>query len=273
MRRTIVLLLAVTLVAISGCAVTGKSTRERLDPVHRLQAEDAWRRFRNASHNAEAQAGPFRLNANLHYAGDEGTQRVGVYFWGNGGIDPYPLRLDIQAGMGGIMAAVREDAAYFAAYVPGDAALYLYPQGRDGMQAFDVPIPFSLADLALLFNGRYGALFIGDGGEEGTPPVYAGNAGAFLFVPPDARLPGSLELGLDGLPVFWTEEGDEGWTVRIEYRADSTRTTPYRVRFTHAGGRRATVVVRELARPAAFAARQLDLAYPQGTAVRLLQPR
>lgn len=272
MRHFQWLLFVIMLGMFSGCAVTGKNSLSPLDPTRVNQAEDAWTRFLNASRSAEVQASPFRISANLHYAGDEGTQRVSAYFWGNGGEDPYPLRLDVQAGMGSIMAAVREDAAYFAAYVPSDKTLYLSPQGEGSLQAFDVPVPFSLADLALLFTGRYGELFLGPNYEKSAlPPVFEGANGSFRFRLTGVAFPGYLDIGSDGLPVSWTEE--DGWTISIDYRMDSTRTTPRRVRFTHAEGREATVVVRELARPAPFGGQQLELGYPEGTQIRILQPR
>lgn len=277
-RCSLVLALVVTIAALAGCGVTGKGTVKTLDPAMTETASDSWEAFLKASRNAEALSGPFRLSANLHYAGDEGTQRVSAYFWGNGGeSNAYPLRLDIQSGMGTVMAAAREDASYFMAYIPSDNAAYLSPSGTGSLEAFGVPVPFSLADLALLFNGRYERFFLeGEDHTHAVPAAYQDKDGRIIFELDEkngARFAGLLIMGSDGLPLSWTERGENGWTLLIDYPSDSTRTTPRRVRFQHKGGKQATVVVRGLSRTEPFRPQQLELTFPQGTEIRILQPR
>ncbi|MDL2271630.1 hypothetical protein LJC23_01185 [Desulfovibrio sp. OttesenSCG-928-I05] len=286
MRRffhfSLVFSLLLSVAALAGCGVTGKGTVKTLDPALVASARDSWDDFLKVSRNADALSGPFRLSANLHYAGDEGTQRVSAYFWGNGAQEnPHPLRLDIQGGMGTVMAAVREDASSFMAYIPSDNAVYLSPSGTGSLEAFGVPVPFSLADLALLFNGRYEHFFLGaesgtESGEHSAPAAFQNEDGVVCFALAEengARFAGTLVLGAGGLPLSWTEQGENGWTLLIDYPADSTRTTPRRVRFKHAGGKQATVVVRDLARTEPFRGQQLELTFPQGTEIRILQPR
>lgn len=267
-RRTgrLPLLLCLLLSALTwGCA-TGTSTAPEMLP---FSPQDAWHRFQAVAHMGEAAAGPFRVSANLSYVTKQGSQRVSVYFWGNGShATPYPLRLDILAGPGNIVGKVREDEDDFLAYAPGEKTAYTHSGGRLNLLAFGVPLPFSLADLSLLLTGQYNLLFINENAAGRTMPVPAATAAppeALMFRLRSARLPGDLEINSSGLPVSWAEPGGKGWSMEIEYWDESTRTTPRKIRLTHSQGAEATIIVRDLARPDPFAAGQLDLLLPPDT--------
>lgn len=257
--------------ALSGCAAGRVDT-----PVFttRDNAVETWQRFLNFSENAEAMTGPFLISANLHYAGDEGSQRLSAYFWGNGGAgNAWPLRLDIMGGMHNIMAAIREDGRYFTAHIPGDNAVYVAPQGTGSLEAFGVPVPFSLADLSLLLTGRFDRFFLN--GSPGVPPASPVPTGFLFELPAEGhvRFPGTLIISPVGLPLAWSEAGGTGWNLDIEYPADSTRPLPRRLVFRHHDGKKATVVIRSLERVEKFSDTRLELEIPAGTEMRLIQPR
>lgn len=252
------LLLILTLLA--SCARPGDTARIPADPS---LAASLWQRFTTESERAEKLASPFRLNATLHYSGKEDSQRVTVYFWGNGKADdPLPLRLDILMGPGSVMAAAREDCRGLFIHVPRESVVY-HAEG-DSLLAFDMPVPFALRDLALLVSGRYGTLFMPE--NNGVPESFQNPDGTLAYAVPSSRLGGYLTLGPDALPAAWEDGAADGWKLTLEYWPDSTRTTPRKLFIRHAGGREATLIVRELAFPdKPFTARQLDLAVPQGT--------
>ena len=254
------------LALLASCVRPGDTARIPANPA---LAANMWQRFTAVAERAEKLAGPFRLNATLYYSGKEDSQRVTVYFWGNGKAEaPLPLRLDILMGPGSVMAGVREDARGLFIHVPRENTVYHAEGG--GLLAFDVPVPFALKDLALLVTGRYGMLFMPEKGK--TPDAFQNTDGTIAYAVDASSLGGYLTLGPDGLPLAWNDGTDNGWTLAVEYWPDSTRTTPRKLHIRHAEGREATLIVRDLAFPdKAFAPRQLDLAVPPETRLAPLE--
>ncbi len=256
-RYGLLLLLAAFL---GACARPGDTGRV---PADRTRAADTWTRFVQTAERAEHLAGPFRLNATLYYSGKEDSQRVTAYFWGNGDKNtPLPLRLDILMGPGSVMAAAREDSRGLFIHVPRENAVYFAQDGS--LLAFDMPVPFALEDLAFLVTGRFGNVFAP--ATDGVPPAAKGENADIIYEVDTAPLPGFVTIGPDGLPVFWTDGSPDGWTLAIEYWPDSTRTTPRKLYFKHAGGREATIIVRDLAYPdSPYTPGQLELTVPPQT--------
>ncbi len=273
MRQSLFLLCLTGFLLFGGCARQGVDPS--LTPADPASARDAWNRFEAVSRQAEAQSGPFRINATLYYAGKEGSQRVTVYFWGDNAAAKAgkkasfrPLRLDILMGPGSVMGKVVEDGNDFIAYVPRDETAYRHTGDDPALPAFGVPVPFSLADLSLLLTGQFQRLFAE---QDARGHAFAAAARAWLgkdgliAYAIGGRLSGLLELSPDGLPRVWHEQGGKGWTLTIDYWDDSTRTTPRKLHVAHPQGAEATLVVRELARPGSFTPKQLELAIPPGT--------
>ena len=264
-------LLFACLAVLAACVRPTETARIPADPA---LAEGTWARFMQSGMRAESLAEPFRLNATLYYSGKEDSQRVTVYFWGNAATKPpLPLRLDILMGPGSIMAAAREDSRGLFIHVPRDNAVYHTEDSS--LLAFDVPVPFSLTDLAYLVTGRFASLFApADGDFSGViQSAEQGAGGATVYTIEDAPLEGKVSIDANGLPVAWTGGGESGWTLAIDYWPDSTRTTPRKLHVQHAGGRQATLIVRELAHPAPFTPKQLELNVPQGTRLAPLEVR
>lgn len=254
-------LLLLVLALLPACARQGGMGRAPADPAI---AQATWYRFVATAMRQENQAGPFRLNATLYYSGKEDSQRVTVYFWGNGDVKaPLPLRLDILMGPGSVMAAAREDSRGLFIHVPREEIVY--HAENNGLLAFDLPVPFSLADFSFLVTGRFAPLFAGGASAQPVPDAEQAEGGGIIYAVRHARLAGFLTVGPDGLPSAWTDGTTNGWTLTIEYWPDSTRTTPRKLHIKNAEGREATLIVRELAHPGTFAAKQLELAVPPGT--------
>ncbi len=265
MRRRILLLCLAAAILLGGCARPGVDASLPLaDPV---LAGDVWSKFEKISQNAEVVSGPFRINATLYYAGKEGSQRVTVYFWGDNaagknGAAPllWPLRLDILMGPGSVMGKILENGSNFTVYVPRDETAYYHTGDGPALLAFGVPVPFSLADLSLLLTGQFERVFAGNG----PPPAYMAKDGLIAYTL-NGRLTGTLELSSDGLPRVWRENSGKGWTLDIEYWEGSTRNTPRKLHIVHSRGAEATLIVRELDRPAPFTPAQMELTFPERT--------
>lgn len=254
-------LLLFVLSFLAACVRPGEVARVPADPA---LAAGTWERFTAVAAQRESQAGPFRLNATLYYSGKEDSQRVTTYFWGNGDkAAPVPLRLDILMGPGSVMASAREDSRGLFIYVPREELVY--HAEASGLLAFELPVPFSLADLSFLITGRFAALFTTEGTAPAVPRAEQDKDGGLVYTIDDAPLPGFLTVGPDGLPRAWTDGEEHGWTLTVEYWPDSTRTTPRKLYIQNGNGSEATLIVRELAFPAPFTPKQLELSVPAGT--------
>ncbi|MDR1359579.1 MAG: hypothetical protein LBJ82_01245 [Deltaproteobacteria bacterium] len=238
------------------------------------EARNVWQRFVARGLAAETATGPFRMSGVLRYTDAEGrSTRVSSLLWGNGAsASPYPLRLDLLAGVGNVVAKIHEDKASFMAYVPKDNTAHVRKQGLRSLLSFGVPIPLTLGDLVLLLTGRGGVLFLpGDGHVAAMPEKYAATAGGFCYVLNQAAMPGILELSPAGAPLSWREDRPEGWRISFESQTDNPL-LPQRLRIEHAGGYTALIVIREFERlSSAFSPDQLALSPPPDALVRELE--
>lgn len=235
-----------------------------LDPAPPSLAEETWQRFLQNSARAESVNGPFRLNATVYYSGKEGSQRVTSYLWGNGNtVSPTPLRLDILVGQGNVAASALENNQGLYIYVPQKHRVYHAED--NGLEAFGLPLPFSLADLSLLVTGKFAQLFAPDG--QLVAPAYLTKENTLLYETNGGLRPGRVQISSIGLPLRWEEQG-KGWQLDLEYWPDSTRQRPRKVYIRHPNGKEATIIVRELNfPPQPFSPEQLELKTAPGTAL------
>ena len=233
-------------------------------------AAGAWGAFVEKSLAAEQTGGPFRVSASLRYSGEKGQgTRLSALLWGNGDpVTPYPLRLDLFAGIGNAVAKIREDQQRFLAYSPEENTAYT--RARSTLFSFGVPIPMTLGDLAQLLTGRPGRVFLPAGGTSSPMPNDFGHSEHGTLYALSGTLSGLLELSSDGTPVSWRQKPAGGWHMAFEYDEISSL-RPKRVRVTHPDGYSALIVVREVDfLPAPFPSDQLDLVLPTGTVVKPL---
>lgn len=239
------------------------------------KALQTWERYTARAKAAEKNTGPFRVSGTLRYTGYDGqSTRVSSLLWGNGDLDsPYPLRLDLIAGVGNVVAKIREDQESFLAYDPNKNTAYAHGRGLNTLVSFGVPIPLTLSDLTLLLTGRSGALLL-PYAENGMPPMpeeYTRTENGFSYAVQVANLPGKLEIGDAGAPVSWSEFREGGWAIGFEPR-DENPLLIRRLLISHPDGYSAIIVVREFERlPGAFSADHLALPLPKGTEIRTLE--
>jgi hypothetical protein len=234
-----------------------------------------WQAFSSRVNAADEDYSAVRLSASLRYtAKEENSARVSALLWGNGNVaSPYPLRLDLSAGIGAVVASIREDENMFAAYNPKENTLYTHPRGELTLVSFGVPIPLTLSDLTLLLTGHGGRVFLpADPSARSSAPSGAAASARGVFFPiDDAPLPGILEIDPEGAPLSWREPGGNGWI--IEFEPDSENPLrPHKLRITHPEGYEAIIVVREITSPdAPYTANQMELAVPPGALRKSLE--
>ena len=234
-----------------------------------------WQRYAARAAVAQSITGPFRLSANLRYTAASGeSTRVSALLWGNGkAASPYPLRLDLLAGIGSVVAKIREDSTSFVAFAPDDKTAYTHARDDRTLVSFGVPIPLALDDLTLLLTGHGDKLFMPAGvrTDSGAPPVRKLTAQGASYQVDNAPLPGILELSDTGAPIAWREQREDGWRIEIEPE-DENPLLPRKLRISHPKGYSALILVKEVARVSPpYTSAQLDLPLPPGTAVKPLE--
>ncbi|MDR2076135.1 MAG: hypothetical protein LBP61_04280 [Desulfovibrio sp.] len=259
-----------SLFLFSACALPRQDPPRDADEARRV-----WQRFTARDNAAETGAGPFRIAGTLRYTDADGhSTRVSSLLWGNGDPgSPYPLRLDLIAGVGNVVAKIHETESSFLAYVPDDNTAYVRSRDLYTLLAFGVPIPLTLGDLTLLLTGRGGALFLSEnnGGATALPERHSATEAGFSYVITQAILPGILELSPTGALLSWREERADGWRIQFEPSTDNPAILR-RLRIEHAAGHSALIVIREFERlPEAFSPGQLALSLPRDATIRELE--
>lgn len=263
---------------LSACATRTLPPPEQ--PVPEQQALAVWTAYETAATSRAEKAGPFRINLSLRYGPENDTRRVTAILWGNGGL---PVRLDVSAGVGSLVARIREDNGQLLAYSPHEKKALTHQGANRVLLNFGVPIPLGLADFSALLQGAFTRVF----GPLGYGQPVFGPDETLVFPletqQPEARgerarLGGTLFLSPAGLPVRWDERpatarGEaQGWVMRLDYD-DEQPPLPYKITLNHPSGQQAILLIKSRQTPSApFSAGQLSLPIPDGVPVETLKP-
>jgi len=127
----------------------------RLDiPRYDLPREDM-EAFRARFVTPEPEGHGLAVRASLLYSTPSRSNRTDVQLFGE---YARPLRLDVRAGLGTMLALMREDNAGLLAYYPDKSRAYAHSDPVIGAQLLGLPFPFALRDLALVLSGHFGTL-------------------------------------------------------------------------------------------------------------------
>ncbi len=248
-------LLALLVLTVQACAPRGADLVRQAAPD---AAETTWRAYQSYASARASDHDPYRLNASLRYGSPGDTRRVVILLWSNGTL---PIRLDVMAGVGALVARIQETQDSFTAYAPRENKALVHTGTERGQLNFGKPVPFALRDFSSLMRGRFHEVF---GMAEGTSPRRLPN-GDIAYTLTGGLLGGTLELRPDGLPVHWSQEG--GWDMDISYD-DGNPPLPYKFRLTHPDGYTAILLVKERQKPEGrFSDAQLALDLPGGVDV------
>lgn len=246
---------------LSSCTAARRAPAP--SPVSGSDAAAVWEAYDAYAAARAMEDGPYRIGASLRVGEKGGTRRATAVIWGNGdeAAAPGPVRLDVMAGFGTVVARVREAPGEFVAYSPRDNKAMTY-SGRGRVRLnMGLPAPFGLRDVTALLLGRFHEVF-------GRIPGRATDAGdgKVAYAIAYGERAGTLELRPDGLPVRWREEGAQGWSMEIDYAADDAGVPrPHTVRLVDGEGRSAVLLVKNRETPGQrFTADQLSLKLPAG---------
>lgn len=98
------------------------------------------------------------IKASLYYSRVKPTKRTNrtlVSMWGN---FTGPMRLDISAGVGKLLAHIREDGDGLLVFYPSDKVAYAHVNPVLGATRLGMPFPFSLTELARVAVGDFSGL-------------------------------------------------------------------------------------------------------------------
>ncbi|OIQ50165.1 hypothetical protein BerOc1_02095 [Pseudodesulfovibrio hydrargyri] len=139
------------LAALSGCAT-------RIPPGLELDTpKAAWSAFRQ--HYCVRPGGEgVRVRASLYYSRIKPTKRTNrtlISLWGD--FDG-PMRLDVSASIGTLLAHIREDDSGLLVFYPEDQKAYAHKNSVLGATRLGMPFPFSLSELAHALSGDFSGL-------------------------------------------------------------------------------------------------------------------
>ena len=232
------ILAALLVLSLQACATRGTEIGTSA-PSDASNA--AWQAYQGYAYARASDHDPYRLSGSLRYGSQGDTRRVETLLWSNGYL---PIRLDVMAGIGALVARIQETQDSFTAYAPNENKAIVHKGPQRVQLNFGRPVPFSLRDFSSLMRGRFHEVF---GAAEGLNPRAL------------------LELRPDGLPVRWSAE--KGWVMDITYD-DGNPPLPYKFKLTHPDGYSAILLVKDRQKPnAAFRDDQLALELPAGTII------
>jgi hypothetical protein len=144
--------LAVLMLAVlSGCAARIPAGLELDTP------KAAWSAFRQ--HYCARPGGKgLRVRASLYYSRTKPTRRTNrtlISLWGD--FDG-PMRLDVSASIGTLLAHIREDKAGLLVFYPEDRKAYAHKNSVLGATRLGMPFPFSLSELGHALAGDFSRL-------------------------------------------------------------------------------------------------------------------
>lgn len=233
------------------------------------ESKAAWYAFTTKTEGKGLQNKPFRVSASLQYSGpDIDSARVTSFLWGNNiSNDLSPLRFDVTAGLGTIVAKARESGQAFTIYAPTEKTAFSHTRDNRSLISFGVPIPLTLRELALILTGDGAALFLPQTitAEAPTPTVTKVTPDGVCFAAPSASLPGILELSPDGTLLSWQDYRSSSWHIKFIYDKKS-KTLPERLVITHPKGYKAIVTLKDMTLPPRpYTVKEMDLILPPGT--------
>jgi hypothetical protein len=251
-------ILLVMLYLISACAGRGFTPDA---PASEDDAQTRWAAFSAYCLNRAEQAKPFRINLSLNAVEKENvqTRRVTAILWSNG---QNVTRLDVSAGVGVLLARIREGNAGLLIHAVEDNRVWFHNEPTRITLNFEIPIPFSLSEISAVLQGRFMDVLL----QADMPDKFIQEPGGVICYA-TGSFPGQLCLGAQGLPRIWKlypDSRNDAWTLRIEYDG-SNPPLPERLRLAKPDGATAEILIKNrtvLDTP--FTEAQLGLRLPPG---------
>ena len=152
LRPALLASLLAALLSLGACA-------PRIELPRYEEAAEDMAAFRERFVAPAPEAQGVAVRASLLYSTPTKANRTDVQLFGD---YDRPLRLDVRAGLGTMLALMREDQSGLLAFYPDKSRAYAHSDPVIGAQLLGLPFPFSLRDLSLVLSGRFGTLINGE---------------------------------------------------------------------------------------------------------------
>jgi hypothetical protein len=260
LRLTLLAAVLAALLLAPGC------TPRRTAESGPATPEAAWKVFRRNYCVPRKEPG-LLVKASLYYTRVKPTKRTNrtlVTLWGDFG---GAMRLDIAAGMGKLLAHIREDDTGLLVFYPTEKKAYAHVNAVLGATRLGMPFPFSLNELARVTAGDFSGLI------PKLPKEGARTNGGFSYLL-DGGLVTVLELDGDGRPIILEGRTTKAYETAREWRLEinsyedpAERAAPLPRRLTLAldNGEQGVLRIRSRAlKMAPWPAKALEMALPPG---------
>jgi hypothetical protein len=259
----------VCLLLLSGCP-------NPLAPVADEElGRESWHNFSSLSSAARQSSSPYNTSLALRVTLPEERYILGAYVWSNGAQDG-PIRLDLQNTVGSTVAKLKEESDYFLFFDIKNNVVSVSDNPAGALPSLGIPMPFTLADLSALLNGRYQNFFTGSLKER--PALYGTTQDRqSIFNIEEGSRPGRLTLDARGYPVKW--ESERGWRMELSYQDVTSLVAnvtplpgPDLIRVSGNNDYSISIQVKSLKKlPKPFTEAQLELLIPSSASVRELK--
>lgn len=265
------LALLTLLFSLTGCpGVRYAEVDEELGQV-------SWANMQDLSVKGLKGAGPYNASLSFRLKTPSEGFMLGAYVWSNGRArSHHPLRLDLQSSVGSTVAKIKEEDDHFLLYDLKNNAAVISKNPQEALATIGLPLPFSLADISLLLNGRYLDFFTG--GDNTRPELSATTEEQrSVFKLASGPRKGWLTLNSRGYPVEWRSDDEKkGWSMEIAYQDVAALVAnvtplpgPSRLNLSHPDGYAISINVKSLKKfPTPFTPAQLELLIPSSAEVR-----
>jgi outer membrane biogenesis lipoprotein LolB len=162
----------------------------------------------------------FSLRASVNFSAPDRHSRFIVSMWGR---TDFPIRLDVQAGVGAMLAHWREDREAWLGYLPASREAYVADTAQEGAWTTGLFMPVRLDALAQLLLGCWQTLIP----LEYEAVRLAGDTLEFHVTGHSTPL--TLVLAFDGRPVSVRGPEHGGWTVSVDQWESDPPSRPRRI--------------------------------------------
>lgn len=212
---------ALLVLVLTGCMLLGACTPKPPPPVldDPPRFDAVWARHQ-AVFAQDCRTPDFSLRASVNHFSPDRDARFIVSMWGR---TDFPIRMNIQAGVGAMLAYWREDRHEWLGYLPSAQEAYLSDSVTNGARMTGLFMPMRLDTLARLLLGCWGSIV--PAGYESARSV---DSTLEYTVLKDSQ-PLILTLSPDGRPLSVRTPEEHGWTMRIDQWQEEDRPAPQRV--------------------------------------------
>ncbi|CCH49747.1 hypothetical protein [Pseudodesulfovibrio piezophilus] len=218
LSQTALSVVMLLLVLAPGC------TPKRVTGASEALPESTWQAFRQ-QYCVPTKASGIQVKASLYYTRFtpvRRTNRTVLSLWGN---FEGPMRMDVAAGIGKILAHIREDDKGLLVFYPTENRAYAHANPMLGATSLGMPFPFSLSQLGHVIMGDFSELIP----KEYLQVLPVENGFTYTF---HGENTSSLTLSMTGQPIILEGktlngyESARAWKLEIDRYENNAAKVP-----------------------------------------------